>query len=63
MFVLGNAIIPVALSSAVMYIAFSHIIITTHTTQHRERHKHRMLTEQISYIVCACPIFHKDEKI
>jgi len=34
----------------------SHIIVTTHSTQHCVRHEHRMLTEQISYIVCAWPI-------
>ena len=61
-FVFGNAVIPVAFSSTVIYIALSQIIITTHTTQHHVRHKRRVLTEQISYSDFACPILPNEEK-
>ena len=36
-------------------LLLSYMLSSIHSTQHLVRHEHRILTKQISYIVCACP--------
>ena len=51
---MSHTLLYAVLSKAVTCV---HIINTTDSTQHRVHHEHRVLTEQISYIVCAWPMF------